>query len=101
MKKLTKIFLAVVAGLFAFSCVQDTTEDLGHSATGTSVTVSLENSRTQLGAVADGVYPVYWSAGDQIAINGVASNALASSDEGKANATFTFANDIVRPYNVV
>ena len=101
MKNLTKIFLAVVAGLFAFSCVQDTTEDLGHSATGTSVTVSLENSRTQLGAVADGVYPVYWSAGDQIAINGVASNALASNEQGKADAIFTFASDIVYPYNAV
>ena len=102
MKNLTKIFMAVVTGLFAFSCVTDTTENLGvNSTVGTSVTVSLEQSRTQLGAEVDGVYPVYWSAGDQIAINGVASNALVSSDEGKANATFTFANDIVRPYNVV
>ena len=29
MKNLTKIFMAVVAGMFAFSCVTDTTEDLG------------------------------------------------------------------------
>ncbi len=29
MKNLTKIFMAVVAGMFAFSCVTDTTDDLG------------------------------------------------------------------------
>ena len=29
MKKFTKIFMAVVAGMFAFSCVTDATEDLG------------------------------------------------------------------------
>ena len=74
MKNLTKIFFAVVAGMFAFSCVTDTTEDLGvkiESKGGVyEVVVSLESSRTQLGEKADGLYPVHWSEGDAIAING-------------------------------
>ena len=51
MKTLFKLFLAVVA-LFAYSCVTDTTEDLGVQVGGgqtTEITISLEESRTQLG----------------------------------------------------
>ena len=79
MKNLFKIFLAVVA-LFAYSCVTDTTEDLGIKISGdqTEITLSLEESRTHLGEAAEGVYPLYWSEGDKIAINGIASAALTA-----------------------
>ncbi len=104
MKNLTKIFMAVVAGMFAFSCVTDTTEDLGievgKGGGKTQITVSLEESRTQLGERnADGKYPLYWSAGDQIAINGVASAPLAEG--GNAAATFSFGEVLTAPYNIV
>ncbi|MBR5105364.1 MAG: hypothetical protein IKU93_02885, partial [Alistipes sp.] len=65
MKNLTKIFFAVVAGMFAFSCVTDTTEDLGVKLEGQGgvyeVAVSLEATKTQLGEKVDGLYPLYWS----------------------------------------
>ena len=104
MKNFTKIFMAVVAGMFAFSCVTDATEDLGievgKGGGNTQITVSLEESRTQLGERnADGKYPLYWSAGDQIAINGVASVALAEG--GNAAATFSFGEVLTTPYSVV
>ena len=100
MKKLTKFFF-VAAALFAgFSCTTDATDDLGVNVGGqTTLTVSLEESRTQLGEKADGVYPLYWSEGDQISVNGVASNAL--SEGGNAAATFTFEGALNHPYNVV
>ena len=81
MKKLSKIFFAVAA-LFAFSCTTDTTEDLSISIKGggTELAISLEESRTQLGAKAEGVYPLYWSEGDKIAVNGVASTALTAEE---------------------
>ncbi|MBO4935457.1 MAG: hypothetical protein J6C94_01635, partial [Alistipes sp.] len=65
MRRLTKIFFAVAA-LFAFSCTTDTTEDLSLSIKGggTELAISLEESRTQLGEKADGLYPLYWSEGD-------------------------------------
>ena len=100
MKKLTKFFF-VAAALFAgFSCTTDATEDLGAVVGGqTTLTISLEESRTQLGEKADGVYPLYWSVGDQISVNGVASGAL--TEGGNVSATFAFDGTLNHPYNVV
>ena len=106
MKNLAKLFMAVVAGMAAFSCVTDATEDLGvnlevNKSGAHEVTLSLEQSRTQLGEKADGIYPVYWSAGDAIAINGEVSYPLAAERSGEADATFSFKNEIAYPYYVV
>ena len=101
MKNLAKIFVAVVA-LFAYACVTDTTEDLGVKFGGqTEISLSLEESRTQLGAKAEGVYPLYWSEGDAIAVNGVASDALTAQQAGSASTSFTFKQDLTYPYNIV
>ena len=108
MKNFTKLFVAVVTGIFAFSCVTDTTDDLGvNIETGkgkgnTQVTLSLEQSRTQLGAKAEGLYPVYWSEGDAIAINGAISAPLAAEYAGAPSADFHFGEqELVYPYCVV
>ena len=100
MKTLTKLFV-VVAVLFAsLACTTDVTNDLGVNLAGqTILTVSLEESRTQLGEKADGVYPLYWSEGDQISVNGAASAAL--TEGGIASATFTFGTTLSHPYSVV
>lgn len=103
MKNLTRIFVAVAA-MVAVSCTTDVTEDLGVQigAIGqTSIAISLEESRTQLGEKADGVYPLYWSTGDQIAVNGVASQPLTDESNGKPSATFTVNGELTYPYNVV
>ena len=102
MKNLAKIFMAVVAGMFAFSCVTDTTEDLGIKVEGQGVTelaLSLEESRTHLGEKAEGVYPLYWSEGDAIAVNGVVSNPLTTG--GEATAVFKFNEEISHPFCIV
>ena len=99
MHKLTKLFVAVVAGAFALSCVTDTTEDLGVKLGGqTEITISLEESRTQLGEQADGIYPLYWSEGDAISANGVASTALSATQAGSAAATFVINGELKAPY---
>ena len=106
MKTLTKIFMAVVA-LFAVSCVTDTTEDLGvNLGEGqTTISISLEESRTHLGEKVgegeDAQYPLYWSEGDQIAVNGKASNALPKSAHGQQSATFTLNGAIGFPRTIV
>ena len=94
MKNLAKIFTAIVVAFAAYSCVADATEDLGvqigNGEGQTTLTLSLEESRTQLGEKADGIYPLYWSEGDVIAVNGQQSAALTEGAAGKASATFTF-----------
>ncbi len=92
MKNLTKIFLAVAVAMLAFACVTDTTEDLGVKVDGqkgvTELTLSLEESRTQLGEKVDGFYPLYWSKGDKISVNGVESGEAIINQSNPASATF-------------
>ena len=100
MKKISKIVLAVVA-LFAYSCALDTTEDLGINVGGadqTTITLSLEESRTQLGEKAGDLYPLQWSEGDKISVNGVESNALSAGEAGETAATFSVAGTLAKPY---
>ena len=84
MKNLTKIFMAVVAGMFAFSCVTDTTEDLGVQLGGahkgqTTLSISMaEVTKTHLGEKVGELYPLLWSEGDAIAVNGVVSTPLTA-----------------------
>ena len=101
MKRFTKIFVAVLAGAFALSCATDLTEDLGVKVDGgqtTEITLSLEESRTQLGEKAGNLYPLYWSEGDKISVNGVESAEAAISSSNPATATFTIDGSLATPY---
>ena len=103
MKTSAKLFMAVTA-LVAFSCTTDVTEDLGvqlNDAGQTEITLSLSESRTQLGEKADGVYPLYWSEGDKIAVNGVTSNEVAAESVGTSSAAFVVNGALTHPYNIV
>ena len=101
MKTLTKLFMAVAVMFAGFACTTDATEDLGVAVGGqTTITLSLEEAtKTQLGEKADDVYPLYWSEGDQISVNGLASNAL--TEGGSAKGVFTIDGTLTYPYSVV
>ena len=93
MKNFVKIFMTVVAGMMAFSCVTDTTDDLGVNlgkGQKTVISVSLEKSRTQLGEYneANEKYPMYWSAEDKISANGVESEEAVINTGNEAVASF-------------
>ena len=81
-----KIYIAIISLFIALSCVAPT-ESI--EATATSITLSLEQTRTQLGEKADGIYPLYWSEGDKISVNGVESAAAVIDTENPSRATFT------------
>ena len=103
MKNLTKIFMAVCVALFAFACTTDPTEDRGVNlgADGqTTLTLSLEEVRTHINGKVGEQYPLYWSAGDKIAVNGVASDPLSEEFHGSTSATFTVGN-LAYPCNIV
>jgi len=57
-------------------------------------------TKTQLGAKDGSSYPNYWSVGDAISVNGIASEALADGSEyvGTASAKFTVNGAISTPY---
>ena len=102
MKNLTKIFVAVAVLFASFACTTDVTEDLGVKVGGQNeVVLSLEASRTQLGEKAGDIYPLYWSEGDKISINGIESNAIGAENAGAVAAKFTIDGILSYPYNVV
>ena len=99
--------MTVAAGMMAFSCATDTTDDLGVNlgkGQKTVISVSLEESRTQLGGYDKDAkkYPMYWSAGDKISANGVVSEVAQFTGEQSAVASFEFpANaNLTKPYFV-
>ena len=94
MKRFFKLFMAVAAVAGVTACTTDATEDLGVNLNGgqTTLTLSLDDTRTQLGEKADGVYALTWAENDAISVNGSVSNALAEDEAGATSATFTFEN---------
>ena len=100
MRNLTKIFLVVAMACAGVACTTDATEDLGVNVGGqTEFVLSLEESRTQLGIEADGVYPLYWSNGDKISVNGVESNEITVG-ENTTVAEFTIPATLSAPYSI-
>ena len=102
MKTYVKFFVSVCVALFAFACATDPTEDLGAKVgteNQTTLTLSLEGTKTYLGDENNGTYPLYWSVGDQISVNGAVSADL--KEGGMASASFTFNQTLNYPYSVL
>ena len=85
------------------SCTTDISEDVANVNGKTELTAALEGTRTHLGDKdgVTGMYKVYWSNGDCIAINGRTSNTLSDVEESTGSVTF-FVNEAINPpYEVV
>ena len=93
------MILAALAALFAASCTKESDRmdvpDPGESAGNTVLRASLPGLETK--TAIDGT-KVTWTAGDAIAVNGVASAALT---EGGATAEFRFDGTLEAPYRAV
>lgn len=102
MKKLSLIF-GLALGMLTVGCsvdpiVENNAPELGNTVT---LGVSLdEQSRTSLGGLVGDKYQVLWAAGDKIAVNGTASEAVAEQYVGQSAAEFTIAN-VTAPYSVI
>ena len=102
MKFFTRVIASVVCFATLFGCQTDptTTTPVG-TGDGTTISISLEPTRTSLGDKGnDGIYPLYWSDGDRIVINGVASEAAVIDGSDKSSATFKVAASLSEPYNI-
>ncbi len=98
MKKLLLSILALATAILV-GCQRDYNTVVGDRVA--VLTVSISDTRTYLGEKVDGLYPVYWSEGDKIVVNGVVSNEVVIDTKNPALATFTFNSDISKPYYVI
>ena len=94
-----KIFIGLTSILATISCITYTTEDVRLNeqqsfVTESSITLSLESSRTQLGNKVGEGYPLYWSQGDKISANGVESAEAVIDTEDPSSATFNFGVEL-------
>ena len=90
----------MVALLATYSCVEDNTGDnnidLG---TTTTLSFSMEDAlndanRTSLGNKKNNAYPVHWSVGDQVSVNGVTSAPLEEIRYSPNRVEFEFVGDL-------
>ena len=102
MRKVFKFVAALAAVMFA-GCTNDSSKDVITPIEGeiTVVGVGFDETKTYLGEFVEGVSgKVYWSEGDQIAINGNTSSKIEIS-ENKKFAEFTFVGSLNYPYSVL
>ena len=99
-----KIFITLTAAIVALSCVTDTTEYVRLNeqsfVSESSITLSLEGSRTQLGEKVGEGYPLYWSEGDKISANGIESAAAIIDKENPCCATFNFSTPLADKHHI-
>ena len=104
MKKniLKSVFLLAIIGGFSTACAvepvpgqpEDNTNCLEFCA-------SLQSAQVKTSLGADPNYNVLWSAGDQISVNGVLSNAVADEDHGSAEVRFRVEGNLAAPFKVL
>ena len=101
MRKIFKTVAALAVVIFA-SCTNELMNENNApiDSETTVVGVGFVESKTYLGDLVDGARKVYWSEGDQIAINGNESTKIVIS-ENKNFAEFTFVGDLDYPYSVL
>ena len=102
----TRYFILLAATVLFASCakeLQDSSEILpeGISETETVLEVGIDATKTYMGDLVGNTRKVYWSNGDQVALNGVASAALEELPAGTLVATFKWAGEIPAPYNLL
>ncbi len=98
--KMKKLALFAVAILLLAGCQKNIIGDTSVEAGITTLSVSLEESRTSLGSKVDDTYPTFWSEGDCIAVNGHKSDAVEIDSQNKALATFSIQAVLDYPYAI-
>lgn len=80
--------------------IENTVDNPSNAKTVLVVGIS-DDLKTNLGDPENGKRKVFWSNGDQIAVNGTSSEALENIAAGTASASFTFNAVLSTPYNVL
>ena len=100
MKLSTRVITSLVCAIALFSCQTDPTITEVGGSKKTTISISLEPSRTSLGAKEGDTYPTIWSVGDRIAVNGQASSEATINPSNSSRATFEINGELEYPYNI-
>ena len=95
--------MAVLSLIAAAACTKNEfdSQNIQNNEGRTVLTVELPGeTKTILGEAQDDVRPVLWSKGDQISVNGVASQALGI-ESNAASADFTINAELTAPYSII
>jgi len=99
------ITLPVLAAVLLAGCSKEMAEPVAVPEIETVKTVLrvglVPEVKTYMGESEDAHRHVYWSSGDEIAVNGAVSDALAEVDPETAQAEFTFDGVLSAPYKIV
>ena len=91
--------------LSAFACSREELDSPGEEPVApvakTEFRLGIADTKTSLGVSESGSRKVYWSTGDQVKINGIASDALTEVGEAVSSAVFTFDEAPAAPYKVI
>ena len=99
MKRVLSLILFAIIALT--SCYNDLPSDSSIVGEGlTTLTVALPSTRTELGEKSGDSYPVYWSEGDCIAMNGKCSAEAVINAENRASASFSVNYILNYPYRI-
>ncbi len=98
-----KVFLYIALAPLSLivACQQMTQPEQEPQDRGTVVEVVPTATKTSLGEISQGKRPLYWENGDQLALNGVASNPLEGVDPESSSAIFTFDGSFSSPYKML
>lgn len=99
----TRYFYLMAALALMAGCAKESLESQNElSGEKFYLTVGLPSeSKTHMGDSEAGARPVYWSNGDQIAVNGVASDELSGLADDVTSTQFSFDDELSTPYNVL
>ena len=101
---MTKLFnnsIAIIFALLAVGCQSDLTTDNTICSGVSTLTISTPATRTYLGTKDSDTYPLYWSEGDRIVVNGNISNEAVINPSNPSSASFTLDAVIDYPLSII
>ena len=106
MRKMNYIFNLMAGAVLLLSAYACSREEIDapvseKPAAKTEFRLGIADTKTSLGESEEGHRKVYWSSGDKVAINGIASDELSEVGEEVSSAVFTFDEAPVAPFNVI
>ena len=98
-QSLQRLFVVLAISQMLIGCNVDETTNANANDV-VKLVVELPQTRTAIGEKSGDIYPVYWSEGDRIAVNGVPSGEVKISANNRAVATFELDGVLKYPFSV-